>query len=281
MSEPNKAETTDAREASQSRVTTLETLTKPTTAHEAASEPAEVGKTTESTDGEGAQPKKKTAQERVAELANKRRDAEARAEAAERRSQELEQRLARLEASQNAPIETGTRPKREDFQSEDEYIDAVADWKLKSEKLKERAERINAEAQEVEAVFVSRLEKTRKEIDDFDEVVGGSTVNVPDFLLMAIKEADQGPLLTYYLAKHPEEARRIAAMRPVRAVRALLDLERELTADPEPEPTSKPAPKRAPEPITPVKGSTSHNPGPAPDFASYRERRKAEQAKKR
>ncbi len=277
MSEPNKAETTDARQASQSRVTTLETLTTPQTTQEAASEPAD---SSASQDGEKAQTTKKTAQERVQELANKRREAEAKAEAAERRAQELEQRLARLEATQNSPIDQTARPNRADFDNEDAYIDAVADWKLRAEKLKEREERLKTEAQEVETVFMSRLEKTRKEIDDFDEVVGGSTVNVPDFLLMAIKEADQGPLLTYYLAKHPDEARRIAAMRPVRAVKALMDLERDLSADPEPEP-SKPAPKRAPEPINPVKGTTTHNPGPAPDFASYRERRLAEKSGKR
>ena len=277
MTEPNQAETTDARQASMSRVTTLESLTTPQASPQAASEPADPAPK----ENEDTQQPKKTASERVQELANKRREAEAKAEAAEQRARELEQRLARLEAAQNSPIDQTARPNRADFQDEDAYIDAVADWKLKAEKLKEREDRLKAESMEIEASFMSRLEKTRKEIDDFDEVVGGSTVNVPDFLLMAIKESDQGPLLTYYLASHQDEARRIAAMRPIKAVKALMEIERELSSEPDPEPTPKAAPKRAPEPITPVKGTTTHNPGPAPDYASYRERRLAEKRGKR
>ncbi|HEY8879205.1 MAG TPA: hypothetical protein VIN03_16675 [Roseateles sp.] len=260
-----------------SRVTTLENLTKPATTQETASESSEQS---ESQTSEEAQPKKKTAAERIQEVINSRKEADARAEAAERRSRELEERLSRLESSQRSPINNAERPDRSKFDSDDDFLDALAAWKVAAMKLEEQQERLKQEAQEVETAFLSRLDKTRKEIDDFDEVVSAATVNVPDFVIMAIKESEQGPLLTYYLAKHPDDARRIAAMRPYRAVKALAELEAELSADPSPAPISKPVPKRAPDPITPVKGSTSHNPGPAPDFASYRERRKAELAKR-
>lgn len=275
MTEPTKAEPTDTRDVSTSRVTTLETLVNTPDTKEAALEPAEKSAPEEH---EEVKANKRSAQERIADLANKRREAEAKAEASEARARELEQRLARLEAANNTSTEQLARPNRTQYTTEDDYIDAVADWKLKSQRQQEQQQRINVETQEIEAVFLSRLHKTRAEIDDFDDIVGNASVNVPDFLIMAIKESDQGPLLTYYLAKNQDEARRIAAMRPVRAIKALADLERELAA--ESEPSSKPEPKkRAPEPITPVRGTSTSNPGPAPDFASYKQRR--QDAKKR
>ena len=94
-------------------------------------------------------------------------------------------------------------------------------------------------------------------------------------------ESEQGPEIAYYLALHPEEAKRIAAMKPLAAIRRITDLERDLTgiADEKPTPkTASDSPKksRAPEPITQVKGIATSTAGPALTFEEHRRRRQAE-----
>lgn len=282
MTEPNKADTADARQASMSRVVTQETLLASMATAQAASEPAtEQVEPEQQTEGE--KPKGKTPQERIQELANKRREAEAKAEAAERKNQELEARLAALETARNTPVEASTKPAREAFSSDEDFIEALADWKAEQAVIKreqqQREAQLKAEAEAIDSAFIARVKKASTEIEDFEEVVGAATVNVPDFIVMALKESEHGPLLTYYLAKHQDEARRIAAMRPVQALKQLMQIERDLAeGDSTPPAVSQPKTKpRAPDPINPVRGTTTPNPGPAKDFAEYRARRKAEQ----
>lgn len=282
MTEPNKADTADARQASMSRVVTQETLLASMATEQATSEPS-TEKVESEQQTEGEKPKGKTPQERIQELANKRREAEAKAEAAERKNQELEARLAALETARNAPVEAAAKPSREQFVSDDEYIEALADWKAEQAVIKreqqQREAQLRADAEAIDNAFVARIKKATAEIEDFEEVVSASNVNIPDFMVMAIKESDNGPLLTYYLAKHQDEARRIAAMRPIQALKQLMQIERDLSEDePNPPAVSQPKTKpRAPEPISPVRGTTTPNPAPAKNFDEYRARRKAEQ----
>lgn len=281
MTEPNKADSTDAREASMSRVVTQETLLASLKPAEATLEPASDKTPTDKPEGES-KPKAKTAQERVLQVIDQRNKAEAEAEAAKREAADLRARIEALEAAKSAPIEQSDKPQRSKFAAEDDYIEAMADWRADqriAERERQKVEaQAKAEAEAIDSAFATRVKKAQAEITDFDEVVGAANVNIPDFLVMAIKESESGPLLTYYLAKNQDEARRIAAMRPVQAIKAMDKIERELMAD-EPESVpevSTPKTKRAPEPITPVRGTTTPNPGPAKSFAEYRERRKAE-----
>lgn len=275
------ADSPDARQASMSRVVTQETILSSMATDKAAQEPSD--KTSEpAKPDEAEKPKKQTPQERIHELASKRREAEANAAAEKRRADELEARLMALEAGKAAPIEQANKPVRESYASDDEFIEALGDWKadqaiIRREQQQQEA-RLKAESEAIDTAFAARVDKTVKDIPDFAEVVGAANVQIPDFLVMAIKESEQGPLLTYYLAQHQEEARKIAAMRPVQALKQLMQIEAGLVADAGPESSvSQPKTKRAPEPITPVKGTTTPNPAPAKDFAEYRARRKAEQ----
>ena len=287
MTEPNQvADSTDARQASMSRVVTQETLMASLTAKPASEAPAEPAETDKPAEGE--KPKAKhSAQERISELANKRREAEEKAEVERKRADGLEERLRVLESGA-APVEQTSRPKREAFSDDEAFIEALADWKanenIAKREQQQREDRIKREADQIDRAFQARAEKAATDIEDFQEVVSSAEVDIPNFLVMAIKESEVGPLLTYYLAKHQDEARKIAAMRPVQALKSLMSIEAALTDDePEPEKTvakvSSPAKPRAPEPIAPVRGSPASDPGPAKSFDEYRARRKAERAR--
>lgn len=286
MTEPNQtADNADARQASTTRVVTHESLLASLTTANPAPQDAPNEVPEDKPEGDEKPKAKKGVQERITELAHKRREAEAEAEAAKQYAKELEARLSALENARNTPIEASDKPQRSQFVNEDDYLEALTDWKAEqavaNRERQQREAQLKAEAEAIDNAFITRVKKAAEEIEDFEEVVGSANVNIPDFLVMAIKESESGPLLTYYLAKHQDEARRIAAMRPIQAIKALDRIERELVSDePASEPeVSKPKPKRAPEPITPVKGTTTPNPGPAKSFKEYQERRKAEQRK--
>jgi len=276
----------DAREASKSRVTTQETLLANLASPAAASEQttseeeSEEGQKTEQ--GQEQKPKK-TAQERIRELANRNRETEAKAEAAERRARELEQQLQALKAGA-PPIEAKPRPQRGAFNSQEEYEDALGDWraeKIIAERERQQAQaRIQAEQQEIAQAWEKRLEGASSRIEDLTEVLGKSEVNVPAHVHNFILESDRGPEIAYYLALHPDEARRIGGMRQIQAIKALDKLEVDLDADfsDEAAPAAKapPAPKKskAPPPVEPVKSAPSAaGPASSTSFQDYKRRR--------
>lgn len=270
--------TNDAREASMSRVTTLDNLNPAAT-----TSPASVETEKSEQLEEGQKPARKPINERITQLVGQRREAEAKAEAAESRARELQARLEALQ-SKPAPIEAGDEPKRTQFVSDDDYIDARADWKAKQ--VLANREKAQTEAQqkaEFEAVTKSwekRIDKAKKDMPDFEDVVGGAEIEISSVIHQALLRHEEGPSLAYLLAKHPEEATKVNRMHPIDAVRYLDRLARDLTADevPEQKPTQR---SKAPAPIVPVRAVSAADPGAPQDFATYRARRQQERSDKR
>jgi hypothetical protein len=229
---------------------------------------------------------KKPFSERISELVEKRREAETKAEQTARENAELRARLEAM-AAQAAPVKEEPRPDRSKFASDEEYIEAVAEWKADQRLAKreqEQAEaRAAAEREQLVKGWQKAQQRARAEIEDYDTVIKESTVQLPGHLHQAILESDIGPHLAYYFAKHPDEAARYKAMSATKALRELGRLEDRLAEnDPDDTPAAKPSPKieveksKAPAPITPVKDGRAVNPGPAQNFEEYRARRKAE-----
>ena len=275
----NKASTTDAREASMSRVQTQDTVLA-SLSTPAASEQATEKVEDKQNDGETKA--KKSPQERIVELAHKRREAEEKASQAERRASELEAELRALRATAK-PIEAGNAPERSKYATDAEYIEALTDYKAMQALAKREREQADArraaEQAEISQAWTTRQEQTMARIPDYTEVVGKSELVMPDHVTAAILESEKGPELAYYFALHPKEAQKIMAMRPVQAVKQIAKLEEqlsELDSEPEAKVTPKPKPK-APEPITPVRtvpsgvGTSSTN-----SFEDYRARRLAQ-----
>jgi len=229
---------------------------------------------------------KKPISERMSELVNQRKAAETEAQQAKREAAELRARLEAMSA-QAAPVKEEPRPDRSKFANDEEYIEAVAEWKADQRLAKreqEQAEaRAKAEREQLVKGWQAAQQRARAEIEDYDEVIKASDVNLPGHLHQAILESEVGPHLAYYFAKHPDEARRFAAMSPTAGLRQLGKLEDKLIEDPDDDtPPVKAAPSpaveksKAPAPITPVKDGRTIDPGPAQSFEEYRARRQAE-----
>jgi hypothetical protein len=280
---------TDARQASMSRVQTQDSVLASLTPQKAASEPTEAEKAPEEASKKEVEKPKQTASERIQELAAKRKEAEAKADAERRRADELEARLAAMSANAK-PLEAQAKPLRSQFATDDDYIEALSDWKAKeaiAEREKQQAQaRAEAEAAETAAAWSKRQEAAMKRLTDYADVIGKSEVNVPEVVHQAILESEQGPEIAYFLALHPAEAKRIAQMKPIAAVKRIAALERDLAdldRDDAPTSTEAKAPdvqkSKAPPPIEPVRSSASSSSSSTNDFESYKRKREAEKRK--
>lgn len=271
MTDTTTVDSTAAREAAMSRVTTQDTLL----ANLAAPASKEEGDLSDKPkDGE---PKpKKGAQERIVELAQKRKEAEAKAEASSAEARELRAQLEALRA-QAKPMESSAKPQRAQFASDEDYIESLTDWKAQEAVAKREREQLEARQQAEQAEVAQQWDKRQQEaiaaIPDYAEVIGKSEVIVPPYVHQALLESEQGPEMAYYLALHPEEAKRIAAMKPLAAIKRLLSLERDLKPE-EAKPVSElPKKSKAPEPINPVRGAATSSPGKAESYEDYKRRR--------
>lgn len=331
MSEATQtAKPTDARQASMSRVVTQETIlaklapppaaSKPDPepkpevppepkAAKAAEEPKEAPKAkpdpepkqeVQKPETEPEPKPKKGANERIQELAHQRREAEAKAEAAESKARELEAKLEALTA-QAKPMQVDERPVRSKFASEDDYIEALTDWKTKkavADREREQAQaRYEAAEAEVAQTWARRQQAVMKEFPDYADVIGASEVSVPNHIHRALLESELGPKIAYYLALNPGEAKALSMVSHTQGIKRIALLEQEIArveaADdapvlkveperkPEPKPEEKPAPSvpksKAPPPIEPVKSVPSTTPSGASTFKEYRARRQNEQ----
>jgi regulator of replication initiation timing len=247
-------------------------------------QPAEGKTETKNEPGESAESKEarvKKVAPRIAELVGERNAARTEAEtkaleadAARLEAQELRDRLAEAErqiAAMNTPAqqkEADPRPQRAQFASDEAYTDALTDWKvdqrIAADKRKDAEARAAAAQQQVARNWQTQVEAGKEDMPDFDAVVGAAEVVFPQVVLDAV--VDAGPRVAYQLAKDPEQARRIAAMRPSAAIAAVVKLGEQLAADggktagspaPAPTPAAKGEPFKAPEPIEHLKSGTS------------------------
>ena len=283
MTEPTKVDTPDARQASMSRVVTQDTLLASLAAP--ASEvtdvvPKEPTADDKQKDGEEQKPAKKSPQERIVELAHKRREAEAKAEEAEQRAKLLELKLKALEA-QAAPIEATARPRRESYASDDDYTDALGDWKadqaIARREQQQAQARQQAEFNELVESWNKRQQTVIDSIPDYAEVLAKSDLQIKDHVHALLLDSEAGPQIAYFLALNPDEAKKLNGMKPLAALKHIASLEKDLAdADDEPakpKATELPKKSKAPEPINPVKSTGSSNPGPAQSFEEYKRRR--------
>jgi hypothetical protein len=196
-------------------------------------------------------PVKDPVQKRIDEITKKRREAERERDYERQKREEAEAALA---AAKKAIPATG-KPKAEDFKTEEEFLEALTDWKV-DQRLAAREEQVaktTSEAQEKETVNTvyqeldEKIDKGRSKYNDFDEVVLAEDLNISDAMVEAIAFSDSAEDVLYYLGKHPDESEAIAKMPPIMAARELGKVEAKLN------PTKPVRKTNAPPPITPVK----------------------------
>lgn len=176
-------------------------------------------------------------------------------------SRRYEKRIAEVAAKAAQP----PAPQREQFATDEEHQQAQLRHTIAQEaeriaeqKLQER-ERKTAQDKALES-FWSRADDVAERFPDFHTAIRNPDVPIRDHVFDFIVEAEAGPEVAYWLAKHPDEAHRIAEMSPVKAVMKLMQVEAELKAKPQKRISN------APEPITPVgRGRASASDLPSDD----------------
>jgi len=192
---------------------------------------------------------------------------------------ELEARLANNQPKPQ--VEASDKPKLDDFETYDQYTEALTDWKFdqktKEHESKSREESLRNEAKKCAESYAAKADEFAKANPDFDEVVAESDVFTP-IMVQAIQESDLGPEIAYYLANNTDEASKIAGLGIVAMNRALGRIEAKLESK-----ESKPAVRttNAPPPIKPVTKSASTSVDPystnmeADEYARWRRQRKS------
>lgn len=174
-------------------------------------------------------------QKRIDELTRARREAERQAE------------YWQGVATQTAPEARGDKPSRDDYAEQDDYIEALTEWKAEQAVTRVQREQAAQSANHArQSAWEAREAQTKASIPDYDAVVPVSTVPIKPHVVEALMDADAGPSLAYHLAKNPDVAARLNAMTPTRAAIELGRIETTLTA-----PAVK-VPSNAPTPITPI-----------------------------
>ena len=198
-------------------------------------------------------------EKRFSELTKARKEAEARAE-------ELERRLAAFESNpapqpQSVPA-SNQKPSPDDFRDAFEYAEALAEWSAEQALVKREMEVRQREAetqkQKVIQTWQQKLEVTKAELPDYEEMVASSTVAVGDAVRDAIIESDVGPRILYELASDDELAEKLTTMSIPSALKLIGKLEAKFEKTEAPakaEKKSVAAKSNAPEPIRPLRST--------------------------
>lgn len=199
----------------------------------------------------------------VAKLSRRERAVQAATKELREQNRKLEERLAALEGKKpEAKVEEPKAPKREDFKSDQEFDDAMFDYRYQMRRQKEQAEEAKKSlekrlAQNFEE-YKDSVAAFKEEHDDWDEVVN-SKLSISEAVYFAIVDlGKEGPAVTYHLGQHPEILEELAELTPYRAAIEVGRLADKLNGK-TPSAERKPKPKAAtiPEPVKPISSSAS------------------------
>ena len=202
-------------------------------------------------------------EKRFSELTKQREQLRKEAEIERSKREELETRLKALE-SQAAPKQEQSRdekPKPDQFVDAFEYAEALADWSAENAVMRARQEdiekKVQEERQKVIETWNTRLESTKSELSDYDEMVASSDVVVSDQVRDAILESEVGPRILYHLAENPDIAEKISKSSLITALREIGKLEARFEKNEPKEVKTVAVKSKAPAPISPIKAGTS------------------------
>lgn len=208
-------------------------------------------------------------QERIDELTKARRESE----------REAAYWKARATETSPATKKDSGPPKKEDFATDAEFIDAQVDYKLEK-KLTER-DSISKATKEVETratQWNAKLTDARSKIPDFDSLLAAADHPVADHVSELMTDHDDGAILAAYFAKNPIELEKVNNMTPNKAAFRIAELATIATANLKPKPTLNKI-SSAPPPSKPIDSGSSSAPALEDmDMDQYRAFRKKQGA---
>lgn len=182
------------------------------------------------------------------------------------KEQEIERLRAELAAKsqtqETAKPELKDKPKIDDFDSQAEFLEALADWKLKQVEVKlkqeqEKEKQKTLQQQKTESYNAS-LKKAKEELPDYDEVYSDFVEEHGDYQISAeltqlIADSPVGPKVVYELMKNKDEFDRLNSLSMVAAAKEFGKLEDRLTPQKKQEVKTK---TNAPAPLKTVAAKT-------------------------
>jgi len=184
---------------------------------------------------------------------------------------ELRARMERLESQLlNGQKQEGKAVNRDDFQNDNDYVEAVSRGVTQSE-IREiiAAEKAQAEVKE----FDSKCEKILGEAAKMGDFDPDDFKPLPPASVYAILDSDIPAKIIAHLHLNPDEYERIAELSPTKQVREITRLEAKLAED-------KPSKSKAPSPIRPLSGSSAKSLEYRPDMTNEEYDRWTEQQHK-
>lgn len=223
-------------------------------------------------------------------------------QAAIREAEKLRREVERLK-EQLAPApkaEESKKPNKADFKSEDDYIEAVADWradvKIKEKEAKDHARALQERQQEIVNQATARIDAAMESGPaDFKEVLENSNdMDIPLDVAGYMQESEMFAELAYHLGTNPDVLENLAKLSPARQLVAIGKIESTLKPFSEksgkvevktgetpeskdgkqetaPSTNAKPASKARPEPIKPIETGSSSQVEKDPSELSYEE----------
>ena len=215
--------------------------------------------TTEAPEGEAIPqvPEKTLTQSEVNALIQKEKaKAEAKAERRALRAyrETLERIVPRQQQNQQQP--QATRPERTKFATDDEWVEAVADWKIAERDATTRQER-NREQERTIADKTEGLYAEAAKVEGFDRQEFDA-LPLTQAIAAAVTYSDIAPKLMAFMSQNPDEVARIANLPLARQAAEIGRLEGKILATP-----SAPKVSKAPAPIDPIGGNKGGTKDPA------------------
>jgi hypothetical protein len=146
--------------------------------------------------------KKKTAQERIDEITKARREAEREREYWKKVALEKEP-PTKIEPVEVAP-RLPARPAQHEFDTQEEYEDALLVWHDTKKTVQTEAQRQKAAQDDALKSFNVRAKELRATYDDFDEVIEAPVFS--PIMRTVIANSEHGPEVAYFLGKPENEA---------------------------------------------------------------------------
>jgi hypothetical protein len=228
-------------------------------------------------------------EKRIGKLTKKWRTTERERDFEKAKRLEAEAELAKLKAQ----IPATGKPKREDFEDEDTFFEALTDWKIDvkmrsqqevvAKKAGEETEKQAAEEIEQELEEIS--ERGRDKHEDYNTVVFDKDLVLTQGMVETIIHSDIAEEILYYLGKNPDISAAIGEMTALKAAKEIGRIEARLVEGekkPEEKKAEPPTPAKkltkTPEPIEPVRstGATEKDPSQMSpkEYRAWRERNK-------
>jgi hypothetical protein len=198
-------------------------------------------------------------QKRIAEITKEKHEARRAADRAEVERDMLREEVSRLRGdtqAQATPSGPDAKPRLDQFETIEDYSEAVADWKF-DQRL---AQREQAQRQSTaQTTFDERATAVRAKFADFDDVIGDRTLPISPTMAEVIRGSDHGPEVAYHLGQNRSEASRIASLSPLMQAAELGRIAATFAAKPTASPKVPPPPP--PKSVNGIASGVSKDPG--------------------